>query len=229
MTATARRPAPAPLMAIALAVALASAACGKTAGDPQPPLTPPTQACSAAGVAASDAAVAADAGLTTVCLLTSQGEFVVALDARRSPLTVANFLTYVGEGFYDGLLFHRVLAGFVVQGGGYTPSEVYRPPSHAAIPLESQNGWSNLRGTLAMARTSVPDSATTQFFVNLVDDPALDFVSTTPGQEGYAVFGQVIAGMASVDRIAALPTFQGSMSSYQPYPLVILYWAKRLQ
>jgi peptidyl-prolyl cis-trans isomerase A (cyclophilin A) len=207
---------------LALTAALGLAACGPSMPpDPQPSLTPPTLTCSAAGVAASDAST-----LATVCLLTSQGELVVELEETLAPLTVANFLGYVGEGFYDATLFHRVVAGFVVQGGGFDTSGLQKAPTRPAVALESANGLKNLRGTLAMARLSgLPDSATSQFFVNLVDNPALDYQASAPTAESYAVFGRVISGLETVDRIAALPTF----ASWAPYPRVILYWARRLK
>jgi cyclophilin family peptidyl-prolyl cis-trans isomerase len=133
---------------------------------------------------------------------TSLGEFVIELDAEQAPITVDNFITYVEDDFYDGTVFHRVIPGFVVQGGGLTPNLVEketRPP----IVNESFNGLSNVRGTVAMARTEAPDSATSQFFVNLVDNTALDATAT---QAGYAVFGRVIEGMDVIDRIATVQT-----------------------
>lgn len=133
---------------------------------------------------------------------TSLGEFVIELDSARAPITVANFAQYVEDDFYDGTILHRVVADFVVQGGGLTPDLVQKE-TRAPIINESFNGLSNLRGTVAMARTDDPDSATSQFFVNLVDNPDLD---ATLGQAGYAVFGQVVEGMDVVDRIAAVPT-----------------------
>jgi cyclophilin family peptidyl-prolyl cis-trans isomerase len=129
---------------------------------------------------------------------TSLGDIVVELDADAAPLTVANFEQYVEDGFYDGTVFHRVVAGFVVQGGGFEPGLVEketRPP----IANESFNGLLNKRGTLAMARTADPNSATSQFYFNLVDNPALD---ASFEQFGYTVFGTVVEGLAVVDQIA---------------------------
>ena len=136
-------------------------------------------------------------------LVTSLGTIEVQLDPQRAPKTVANFLQYVKSGFYGGTIFHRVIPGFMIQGGGFTP-DMQQKPTQPPIPLESQNGLKNLRGTIAMARTANPNSATSQFFINLVDNPALDYPQ--PDGHGYAVFGQVIKGMDVVDRIAKVPT-----------------------
>lgn len=138
--------------------------------------------------------------------VTTQGNFVVELDGRRAPLTVANFYRHVTEGFYENTAFHRVINGFVAQGGGYDAD--YKDKDTAeSIPNESGNGLKNKRGTIAMARTSKPHSATTQFFFNLVDNPDLD---PLPTRWGYTVFGKVDEfaedGMAVLDRIAHLPT-----------------------
>ena len=133
---------------------------------------------------------------------TSLGDFVIALDAELAPLTVANFLQYVEDDFYDGTIFHRVVPDFVVQGGGLT-ADLVSKETRAPIPSEAANGLSNARGTIAMARTDDPNSATAQFFINLVDNTELD---ATPAQPGYTVFGQVIEGMEVVDLIAAVPT-----------------------
>ena len=133
---------------------------------------------------------------------TSLGEFVIELDPHHSPITVTNFTQYADEGSYDGTIFHRVVSGFIVQGGGLT-ADLADKQTRAPIPNESLNGLSNVRGAVAMARTDAPDSATAQFFVNVVDNPGLD---GTDGQFGYTVFGRVIEGMDVVDQIAAVPT-----------------------
>jgi len=157
-----------------------------------------------AGLAASSSiATAADMPPTPkVRVQTSQGVFVLQLDAERAPVTVHNFLEYVGAGFYDGTIFHRVIDGFVVQGGGYGP-DFAEKPTRDPIPNESGNGLSNRRGTIAMARTGDPHSATSQFYINLVDNAKLD-----PNEQrwGYCVFGTVVSGMEVVDAIAKLPT-----------------------
>ncbi len=135
-----------------------------------------------------------------VRLVTSQGDIVLQLDAARAPGTVANFLGYVRTGHYDGTVFHRVIDGFMIQGGGMD-ARLREKTTRAPIKLEAGNGLSNVRGTVAMARTANPDSATAQFFINVVDNPRLDTVGG-----GYAVFGQVVEGLDVVDRIKAVPT-----------------------
>lgn len=137
-----------------------------------------------------------------VAMETTLGTFVVQLDRKRAPLTVENFLHYVNMGFYNGTLFHRVVPGFVIQGGGYTTAYVPKK-TLAPIPNESGNGLENLRGTIAMARDAAPHSADTQFYINLVDNRKLD---PRPDRWGYAVFGKVVQGMDVVDRIATVPT-----------------------
>lgn len=135
-------------------------------------------------------------------LQTSLGAVVLELNPEQAPVTVANMLAYANGGFYDGTLFHRVIFGFMVQGGGFNPGLAYKPPTYSPIVLESNNGLSNLRGTIAMARTNAADSATSQFFINQVDNPFLDYASSNA--PGYAVFGKVLTGMAVVDSIASV-------------------------
>lgn len=142
------------------------------------------------------------AGETRVRIQTNLGSFVVALDGTRAPLSVANFLHYARKGHYDGTLIHRVVSNFVAQGGGYDPTYVEKP-TDPAIPNESGNGLSNLRGTLAMARTDDPHSATAQFYINLADNARLD---PQPSRWGYAVFGRVVEGMEVIDEIGAVAT-----------------------
>ena len=139
-----------------------------------------------------------------VTLVTSKGTMTLELDPTKAPISTNNFLSYVASGFYKDTLFHRVIAGFVVQGGGYTTGMVKRTATAGPIELESNKGLSNLRGTLAMARTNVPNSATSEFFVNLVDNLALDYKNAA--SPGYAVFGTVVQGMELVDAIAAQAT-----------------------
>jgi cyclophilin family peptidyl-prolyl cis-trans isomerase len=127
---------------------------------------------------------------------------VLQLDAQRAPVTVRNFLDYVGAGQYDGTIFHRVIDGFVVQGGGYTP-DLKEKPTRDPVPNESGNGLSNVRGTIAMARTEDPHSATSQFYINLKDNVKLD---PNPERWGYCVFGKVVEGMDVIDAIAKVPT-----------------------
>ena len=149
-----------------------------------------------------------------VKLQTSMGDIVVQLDAEKAPKTVANFVQYVKAGHYNGTVFHRVIDGFMVQGGGML-ADLQEKPTRAPIPLESKNGLSNVRGSLAMARTQVPDSATAQFFINLGDNLRLD-AANSPDGNGYAVFGQVIEGMDVVDRIKAVAV--GNKSGHQNVP-----------
>jgi peptidyl-prolyl cis-trans isomerase A (cyclophilin A) len=139
-----------------------------------------------------------------VTLVTSKGAITLELDPAKAPISTNNFLSYVASGFYKDTLFHRVISGFVVQGGGYTTGMVKRTATAGPIELESNKGLSNLRGTLAMARTNVPNSATSEFFVNLVDNLALDYKNAA--NPGYAVFGTVVQGMEIVDAIAAQAT-----------------------
>ena len=139
-----------------------------------------------------------------VTLVTSKGTMTLELDPTKAPISTNNFLSYVASGFYKDALFHRVISGFVVQGGGYTTGMVKHTATAGPIELESNKGLSNLRGTLAMARTNVPNSATSEFFVNLVDNLALDYKNAA--NPGYAVFGTVVQGMDVVDAIAAQAT-----------------------
>jgi peptidyl-prolyl cis-trans isomerase B (cyclophilin B) len=137
-----------------------------------------------------------------VTMQTSQGTIVIGLDREKAPLTVANFLSYVRGGFYDGTIFHRVMRGFMIQGGGFD-QQLMEQPTRKPVRNESKNGLSNRRGTIAMARTGDPHSATAQFYINHADNPQLDGSAPT---WGYAVFGEVLSGMDVVDRIAAIPT-----------------------
>ena len=156
------------------------------------------------------------AGNPRVALKTSQGEIVVELMPDKAPATVKNFLGYVDSGFYDGTLFHRVIKGFMIQGGGLTSGMEHK---HTRSPIvnEADNGLKNKRGTIAMARTRDPHSATSQFFINLEDNSFLDFKSKTPKGWGYAVFGRVVQGMEVVDRIGAVPT--GTAGGYRDVPV----------
>jgi cyclophilin family peptidyl-prolyl cis-trans isomerase len=140
-----------------------------------------------------------------ISMATSLGEITVELYPEDAPLTVANFLTYVGARFYDGTIFHRVVPDFVVQGGGFTP-ELQQKATRATIKNEAGNGLKNTRGTLSMARTSAVDSATSQFFISLKDNPALDHRGETAEAFGYCVFGRVTAGMEVVDAMAKVKT-----------------------
>lgn len=165
--------------------------------------------------------------LPQVELVTSQGSVVVELDPAAAPLTVTNFLTYVNSGYYNNTLFHRVIPSFVVQGGGYLPGLIRKAGQRPPIVLESNKGLSNARGTLAMARTTVPDSATSEFFINLVDNSTLDYLS--PTSPGYAVFGKVLSGLEVIDAVAAQPTTLSSGLRDVPVTDVILQVAQQVK
>lgn len=143
---------------------------------------------------------------------TSAGRFVVELYPDQAPATVDNFLRYVNDGFYNGTIFHRVIPGFVVQGGGFT-KDYQQKPTREPIKNEAANGLKNATATLAMARTSDPHSATAQFFINLKDNNFLDHRAPNPREYGYTVFGRVVDGMDVVQKIAAIPTGPGG-----PFP-----------
>ena len=156
---------------------------------------------------------------------TSEGDIIAELDGRRAPITVANFLQLVDDGYFDGTIFHRVIANFMIQGGGYTPSLRLKEPDGDLVVNESGNGLRNMRGTLAMARTSDPHSAKAQFFIKVKDNPALN---PSPDRWGYAVFGFVIEGMDVVDKIAAIRTGpQGEFSQDVPQIPIIVNKASR--
>ena len=150
----------------------------------------------------------------TVVLETSMGNIEIALNKEKAPKTVDNFISYVKSGFYNGTVFHRVMKGFMVQGGGFTPDGTEKP-TQSPIKIESGNGLSNLRGTVAMARTPDPDSATSQFFINTVDNGFLDYSSDNPG---YAVFGKVANGMDVVNAISSAKT--STRGPYSDWPIV---------
>ena len=150
-----------------------------------------------------------------VTLFTPKGNLTIELEPNIAPVSVNNFLTYVSQGFYKGALFHRVIPGFVIQAGGYSSGMVKKSGQAAPIVLESNKGLSNLRGTVAMARTNVANSATSEFFVNLVNNTSLDYRSAA--SPGYAVFGSVVQGMDTVDAIALEPT--GVFAAFADVPL----------
>jgi cyclophilin family peptidyl-prolyl cis-trans isomerase len=156
---------------------------------------------------------------------TTHGGFTVELYEEDAPQTVANFLRYVDEGFFDGTIFHRIVPGFVIQGGGLT-SDFSQKKTNPPVRNEAGNGVRNQRGTLSMARTDEIHSATSQFFVNLADN---DFLDQRPGQYGYAVFGQVTEGMDVIDKIAALPTGRRRGYSDAPTQDVLINSARRLE
>jgi peptidyl-prolyl cis-trans isomerase A (cyclophilin A) len=155
---------------------------------------------------------------------TSMGVIEIELDREKAPVTVENFVAYIEEGFHDGLVFHRVIEGFMIQGGGFQPDGTWKQ-GHDPITNEAGNGLKNERGTIAMARSSDPDSATSQFFINTVDNPSLDYPN--PDSHGYAVFGRVVEGMDVVDAIESAPTGDkatpyGAMSDWPETDIVIV-------
>jgi cyclophilin family peptidyl-prolyl cis-trans isomerase len=158
----------------------------------------------------------AQAASPRVKLETSMGVIVVELAPHRAPRTVENFLQYVNDGFYDGTIFHRVIKSFMIQGGGMT-EEMVPKPTRPPIPNEADNGLKNRRGSIAMARTGDPHSATAQFFINTVDNDALDYREKTMSGWGYCVFGRVVQGMDVVFSIEVVET--GRRGGYQDVPL----------
>ena len=153
--------------------------------------------------------------MAKVKLTTSMGPVVIELDEAKAPVSAKNFLEYVDAGHYDGTIFHRVIDGFMVQGGGFT-SDMKQKPVKATIKNESANGLKNVKYTLAMARTSVRDSATSQFFINVKDNDFLNYSGETPQGHGYAVFGKVVEGKDVVDKIKGVPT--GNSGGHQDVP-----------
>ncbi|MBP7798708.1 MAG: peptidyl-prolyl cis-trans isomerase [Thermoanaerobaculaceae bacterium] len=161
-------------------------------------------------------------GKPRVQLETSKGIIVIELEPTKAPLTVNNFLDYVRAGFFDGTVFHRVIPGFMIQGGGYT-ANLERKQTREPILNEATNGLKNLKGTIAMARTAEVNSATAQFFINLVDNAFLDHRSKTDEGFGYCVFGQVVEGMQVVEAIGAVPTgAAGPFSKDVPKTAVVI-------
>ena len=152
---------------------------------------------------------------------TSMGSITLELDDAKAPVSVANFLDYAKSGHYDGTIFHRVIDGFMIQGGGFTKA-MDQKPTKAPIKNEAANGLLNKRGTIAMARTMVVDSATSQFFINLVDNDFLNFRAPTPQFFGYAVFGKVTDGMEVVDKIAKVKTGNSGMHQNVPEEPVVI-------
>ncbi len=172
-------------------------------------------------------AVAFGADNPRVKLETNKGAIVIELYPDKAPESVKNFLQYVDDGFYDGTVFHRVIPGFMIQGGGFT-AEIKQKPTGAPIKNEAGNGLKNERGTLAMARTQVVDSATSQFFINSVNNDFLNHRDETPRGFGYAVFGKVVDGMKVVDAISSVKT--GVVKGFRDVPLepVVIEKATRL-
>jgi cyclophilin family peptidyl-prolyl cis-trans isomerase len=157
----------------------------------------------------------------TVTVSTSMGDIRIELDAEKAPLTTKNFLDYVNDGFYDGLIFHRVIPGFMIQGGGMDP-QMKQKSTRSPVKNEAANGLKNKNGTVAMARTNVVDSATAQFFINVKDNDFLDHRSTSADAFGYAVFARVIDGMDVVQKIEKVKTRNSGMHQDVPVDPVII-------
>jgi peptidyl-prolyl cis-trans isomerase A (cyclophilin A) len=166
------------------------------------------------------ASLATLAAAQTVRLSTSMGDIVLELDGQKAPNTTKNFVEYVQAGHYNGTVFHRVIPGFMIQGGGMTP-ELREKSTRAPIAIENRSGLTNKRGTIAMARTMDPNSATSQFFINVVDNAMLDPANSRDGF-GYAVFGKVVKGMDVVDKIENVPTTSAGMHQNVPVKPVLI-------
>lgn len=162
----------------------------------------------------------------TVVMETSKGTIEIDLNDEKAPITVANFLSYVDVSFFDGTLFHRTIKNFVIQGGGVLP-DMTEKPTNAPIKNEALNGLSNLRGSIGMARENEIDTATSQFFINTVDNVRLDHQPGNPNRYGYAVFGQVTAGMDVVDAIEAVATHTVGDYADTPVEQVLIYSVRR--
>jgi len=164
-----------------------------------------------------------------VVIETSAGDINVALDKEKAPISVKNFLSYADKGYYNGTIFHRVIKNFMIQGGGLTADLVPKGGADAPIKNEATNGLKNKRGTIAMARTGVVDSATSQFFINLVDNDFLDHRDESMQGYGYAVFGEVVSGMEVVDKIGAAPTGMRNRFRDVPMETVIIKGVRRVK
>jgi len=196
------------LAALALMVTIG---CG--GGSPPPPAEEPAPA---EEKPAAETAPAPTGTNPMVEMRTSLGTMKIELYPEKAPKTAENFLRYAREGFYDGTIFHRVISGFMIQGGGFTP-DMSEKETRAPIANEASNGLKNVRGSLAMARTGDPHSASSQFFINTVDNPFLDFTAETVQGYGYAVFGQVVEGLETLDAIKKVST--GSRDGYDDVPV----------
>ncbi|TAL18084.1 peptidyl-prolyl cis-trans isomerase [bacterium] len=177
----------------------------------------------------SSVVFAAEGANPKVALDTSHGKIVIELYQDKAPVSVKNFLDYVDSGFYDSTVFHRVIKGFMIQGGGFTADITPKSGQKPAIKNEAGNGLKNLRGTLAMARTGVVDSATSQFFINSVDNAFLDHKNESVQGFGYAVFGKVIEGLDVVDKISSVPTATVKGFKDVPSQEVVIKKAERLK
>jgi cyclophilin family peptidyl-prolyl cis-trans isomerase len=193
---------------LACALLLVLAVCSSAIAQETQPMTQPTQ--------------------PSVLMKTSMGDITIRLFEDKAPISVENFLSYVDEGHYDGTVFHRIIPTFMIQGGGFT-ADMARKSTHKPIKNEATNGLSNRRGTVAMARTGVVDSATCQFFINVVDNTMLDHKNTSARGYGYAVFGEVTDGMDVVDKIKAVRTTAKDGMRDVPVEPVVIESVKRLE
>jgi peptidyl-prolyl cis-trans isomerase B (cyclophilin B) len=173
--------------------------------------------CLAAGMVVAGADVSAEDQAPKVEIRTNHGVIIIELDSKAAPKTVENFLSYVNDGTYDGTIFHRVIKDFMIQGGGFVPQMVQKKTKDSIIN-EADNGLKNLRGTIAMARTMEPHSATSQFFINTVDNSFLDHTAKNARGWGYCVFGKVVDGMDTVDDITKVKT--ANKAGHQDVPVV---------
>ena len=211
-------------LAMALAGGMAASAQDGLDMPPVPEATETTVAAAEEPAPAPEQAKETD----MVIIKTSLGDITVKLAADKAPLSVANFLAYADAGHYDGTIFHRVIDGFMIQGGGFDRN-MNQKPTKAPIKNEAANGLPNKRGTLAMARTAIVDSATSQFFINVKDNAFLDFRAPNPQGFGYCVFGEVVAGMDVVDKIKGVRTTTKAGMSDVPTETVEIVSVKRAQ
>jgi cyclophilin family peptidyl-prolyl cis-trans isomerase len=179
------------------------------------------------GASAAEVKMAANSKVSVV-METSEGNLRIELWQDKAPLTVKNFLQYADEGFYNGTIFHRVIDGFMIQGGGFT-SDMQQKPTHSPVKNEATADLTNERGTIAMARTGVVDSATAQFFINVQDNPNLNHRDETPRGFGYAVFGKVVEGMDVVDKIKKVPTGTVGMNQNVPVKPIVILQVKKVE
>ena len=193
----------------------------RPAGTPPPAQTPATGTKPVQAPPLQPSAETPAPGNPVVAMSTSLGDITIELFKTEAPVSVQNFLQYVNDGFYGGTVFHRVKKGFMIQGGGFTPS-LQEKPTRPPILNEATNGLHNTRGTVAMARTRALRSATSQFYINVVDNRALDHTGESPADFGYAVFGRVLSGMDVVDRIVAVPTTSKAQMDDVPVDAVVI-------
>jgi len=195
--------------------------CSVAAFSPAFAAKKPAKDAKAASVATPATAQPSSAKVVKVVMVTSMGVIKLELDPEKAPVSVKNFVSYVESGSYNKTIFHRVIDGFMIQGGGFD-EKMNEKKTRSPIKNEAANGLKNERGTVAMARTNEPDSATAQFFVNLVDNRFLDHIPNDPSRFGYAVFGKVVQGLEVVDAIAKVKTGQFSMYSDVPVKPVVI-------